>query len=277
MGQLGVTIGVLVLGTALAQGQTRDPGTALVCSGTQDSIPQEAPKSRAAPSAAAVSNDARDERPDGKTGAEVDLVAALPDAPSYVPLSTRQKFDIFLKSTYAPYTFFSAGFEATLAQAEGRWYGYGGGIPGWGKRFGASLADTEARKFIQGFVLASVLHQDPRYFRSTNEKVLPRAWYAATRVLVTRTDAGGEAFNSSEFLGAFLVTTLQNSYYPERERGVGRTAGRFLGALSSDASANLLREFWPDLARLFRRHAPEKIKEIEEKLPDSIEKVAAPH
>jgi hypothetical protein len=192
----------------------------------------------------------------------------LPDTPSaHVPLSGRQKFNLFLKSTYEPYTFFSAAFGATLAQAEGQWYGYGGGLPGWGKRFGASLADTESRRFIQGFVFSTALHQDPRYFRSSKKKTVPRAWYAITRVLVTRADDGHETFNSSEFLGTLFTSSLQNAYYPEGDRGFGNTMNRFLGALSSDASSNLLREFWPEIRRLFRKHAPEKIQDIERRIP----------
>jgi hypothetical protein len=42
---------------------------------------------------------------------------------------------------------------------------------------------------------------------------------------------------------------------------------RFGGALSSDVIDNLLREFTPDMKRLFRKHAPKKILRIEEKLP----------
>jgi hypothetical protein len=83
---------------------------------------------------------------------------------TYVPLSSRQKFDIFLKRTYSPYTFASAAANATWAQMWGQWYQYGGGMQGWGKRFGATLADTEGRSFIQTFALSSLLHQDPRYF-----------------------------------------------------------------------------------------------------------------
>jgi hypothetical protein len=192
----------------------------------------------------------------------------LPNSPSaYVPLSGRQKLNVFFKSTYAPYTFFSAAFGATLAQAEGQWYGYGGGLPGWGKRFGASLADTESRRLIQGFLLSTALHQDPRYFRSGKEKTIPRAWYAVTRVLVTRSDDGDYTFNSSEFLGALFTSSLQNAYYPERDRGFANTMDRFLGALSSDASSNLLREFWPDIRKIFRKHAPEKIQRIERRIP----------
>src|SRR5882672_9461827 len=39
------------------------------------------------------------------------------DSLAYTPLSARCKFRLFLKQTYSPYTFASAGFQATWAQA----------------------------------------------------------------------------------------------------------------------------------------------------------------
>jgi hypothetical protein len=189
------------------------------------------------------------------------------EPPLYTPLSTRCKFKIFLTSTYSPYTFLSAAFQATLDQAQGQWPHYGGGMQGLGKRFGATLADTESRRFIQTFALSAILHQDPRYFPSYRRVLIARTWYAATRVVITRRDSGDETFNTSEFLGALFSSALQNSYYPRHDRSFGETMNRFSGALSSDAIGNLLREFTPDMKRLFRKHAPEKILRIEEKLP----------
>jgi hypothetical protein len=86
-------------------------------------------------------------------------------------------------------------------------------------------------------------------------------------VVVTKNDNGDSTFNSSEFLGTLLTSALQNSYYPTHDRTFGDTMVRFSGALSSDAMADLLREFTPDMKRLFRRHAPKTILKIEEKLP----------
>jgi len=91
--------------------------------------------------------------------------------------------------------------------------------------------------------------------------------YATTRVVVTKSDKGENTFNTSELLGALFTSSLQNAYYPSEDRTFGDTLNRFGGALSSDAVGNLLREFTPDMKRLFRKHAPEKIKKIEEKLP----------
>jgi len=185
----------------------------------------------------------------------------------YAPLSPHCKLDLFLKQTYSPYTFASAAFGATEAQATGQWPHYGGGMQGWGKRFGATLANTESRRFIQGFALSTILHQDPRYFYSSNRRFFPRVWYSVTRVVITKNGQGDRTFNTSEFLGALFSSALQNSYYPRHDRNLGDTMNRFSGALSSDAIDDLLREFTPDMMRLFRKHAPKKILKIEEKLP----------
>jgi hypothetical protein len=185
----------------------------------------------------------------------------------YTPLSDRCKFRLFLKTTYSPYTFASAGFEATEAQAGGQWPHYGGGMQGWGKRFGATLANTESRRFIQGYALSTILHQDPRYFPSPKKGLFRRAWYSATRVVITKNDRGDSTFNTSEFLGAMLTSALQNSYYPRHDQTFGDTMDRFSGALSSDVIGDILREFTPDMKRFFRRHAPKKVLRIEEKLP----------
>jgi hypothetical protein len=186
---------------------------------------------------------------------------------AYTPLSARCKFDLFLTTTHSPYTFLSAGFQATLDQAQGQWPHYGGGMQGWGKRFGATLADTESRRFIQTFALSTILHQDPRYFPSHKRNLISRSWYAATRVVIIRKDSGDNTFNTSEFLGTLFTSSLQNSYYPRHDRNFGETMNRFSGALTSDAIGNLLREFTPDMKRLYRKHAPKKIQKIEEKLP----------
>ena len=185
---------------------------------------------------------------------------------TYRPLSPSCKFDLFLKQTYSPYTFAAAGFQAVWADATGRWPHYGAGVQGLAKRFGATLADTESRRFIQTFALSTVLHQDPRYFPSNKRSFIARGWYALTRVAVTKNDNGYGTFNS-EFLGALFTSSLQNAYYPRPDRTFGDTLNRFAGALSSDAISDLLREFTPNMKRLFRKHAPKEILKIEKRLP----------
>ncbi len=212
----------------------------------------------------------------GATATPATATPQLPNAPSaYVPLTKRQKFDVFLRRTYSPYTFAGAAFSATWAQMMGDWHQYGGGMEGWGKRFGASVADAESHNFFYSLTFPVLLHQDPRYFRSNKKGLVPRAWYAGTRVLVTRADDGHNTFNSSEILASAFTASLQNAYYPEADRGFDDTMSRFVGSLGSDATSNLLREFWPDIRRIFKKHEPKSVKNLEQKLPmEKIGRVA---
>src|SRR5207247_8821682 len=132
---------------------------------------------------------------------------------AYTPLSAHCQFTLFLKSTYSPYTFASAGFQATWAQAMGQWPHYGGGLQGWAKRFGATLADTESRRFIQTFALSTILHQDPSYFPSHKITFISRACYAATRGVATTNNNGSSASNTSEAPGAFFASSPGNRHY----------------------------------------------------------------
>jgi hypothetical protein len=197
----------------------------------------------------------------------------LPNAPSHVPLTDFEKFKLFGKRTYSPYTLASVAFDATYAHVMGDWRGYGGGMGGWGQRVGATYADYQASSFFRSFLLPTLLNQDPRYFPSPKKGFIPRTWYAASRVLITRNDFGREEFNYSQVLGTAFTKSVANFYYPEEDRGFGITVSRTFGSLLSDAGSNMLREFWPDIKRIVRRHTPKKIKKIQEKIPmDALSK-----
>lgn len=192
------------------------------------------------------------------------LAAVVPPAKSdYRALTPVEKLDIFYKSTYSPYTFLSAAFDAGLAHAEGDLRGYGGGVPGYGKRYGAILADSEASIFFSKFFFPWILKQDPRYFRMKDGPLARRALYAVSRTVITRSDDGGSTFNSSRLLGRLVVKSLSNSYYPPERRGVWPTLRRTANGLVTDASMSLAREFWPDIRdKLLRKRLPDKVEDV---------------
>ena len=188
-------------------------------------------------------------------------------AVKYRPLTPAQKLDIFYRSTYDPFTFLSVAFDAGIAHAEGDFRGYGGGMPGYGKRFGALLADNEASIFFSRFLFPWMLKQDPRYFRMEKGPIPKRAVYAISRVLVTRTDHGGSSFNTSTVLGRLAGTTLANFYYPPERRGTWPTLRRTGDALTSEATMALAREFWPDIRNsLLGRRLPRKVSGLADKM-----------
>jgi hypothetical protein len=193
-------------------------------------------------------------------------LVAPADAP-YRPLSAREKFQSFLHRAYSPYTFAGALYDATYAQALGDPPQYGGGMAGWGKRLGTSVAGTESRSFFGTFVFPTLLHQDPRYFAMYEGPVSKRALHAASRVFVRRADDGRDTFNTSGLLTIAVTQSLCTAWTPESRRSAGHTFNRMLGAMQGEATSYLLREFTPDLLRIFKRHAPRRLKQIEEKLP----------
>ena len=169
-----------------------------------------------------------------------------------------------MRYTYSPYTFAGAGFNAGMAQATGGWRYYGGGMEGYGKRYGAALADTESGAFFGAFLFPVLLHEDPRYIRSASRKMVPRAGYALSRVFVTRDENGKKTPNFSLTLGAFASSALANAYYPRGDRTAGDAAARAANGLLSTGEMNLLREFWPDISRRFRKHEPKRLQKLEQ-------------
>ena len=188
-------------------------------------------------------------------------------APSsnYVPLTNRQKLDVFLKLTYSPLTFLSTAFDAGIAQAASDHEAYGQGGQGYGKRLGASFADNETGVFFQAYLLPTIFHQDPRYYRRPELPWFRRVGYAASRTVLTRSDSGHTVFNVSYMAGGLISTSIANTYYPFNERGFEDTMIRWSGGIGSDAGLLVLHEFWPDISRklmstrIYRRLAGTKV------------------
>jgi len=197
------------------------------------------------------------------------LHTILPDAPSssYFPLSSRAKFDLFLAQSTSPETFLGTTFDAGWAQLTNDWPGYGQGMQGFGKRWGALMADRQAKSFLGSFLLPTLLHQDPRYFRmGKSQPMWKRIGYALSRLGITRNDNGDDTFNSSLVLSTLAATSLSNAYYPKQQRGLSRTMTRFGGSLLGSAQTCVIHEFLPDMMHLFQKHAPEKLIRLDRKL-----------
>ena len=87
-----------------------------------------------------------------------------------------------------------------------------------------------------------------RYFRRGTGGKLGRTYYALTRILVTRTDAGGNRFNFSEVVGNSVATAISNAYNPDT-RDASENLEKLGLQLGTDAISNVLKEFWPDVKR----------------------------
>jgi hypothetical protein len=169
----------------------------------------------------------------------------------FQPLTEKEKFMIFVRQSTDPFTVLTAAFDAGISQATDGLSGYGQGAQGYGKRLGAMYANTATGEFFKSFAFPVLLHQDPRYFRQGGTEFKRRFKYAISRTFVARSDTGTWMFNYAEVLGTLASTSISNAYYPESDRGVGRTFARTGFSVGTDAAYNLLNEFGPDLKKKF--------------------------
>lgn len=170
------------------------------------------------------------------------------------PLSVKDKWLLAEKETVDPFNIATAFLTAAESQAGNQTPKYGEGYANYGRRFGAALADFGTQNFFSAGVLATLLHQDPRYFRKgPQSKILPRVFYSISRLVITPQDSGRPAFNASNIGGMALGIVASNAYYPAASVRGSVMAGRVTTSLMGGAIGNLMSEFWPDLQKKFFR------------------------
>lgn len=167
-------------------------------------------------------------------------VSYIPDA---APLDSRQKFELAWRSTLDPVTIILVGANAGIEQASNTFGAYGQGAEGYGKRFGASYADTVTGTFLGGFVFPVLLRQDPRYFYKGTGSIRSRVLYAVAMSVVTRGDNKKWQPNYSGILGSVAAGGISNLYYPPNDRGAGLIFENTGIGIATAAAANILQEF----------------------------------
>jgi hypothetical protein len=169
--------------------------------------------------------------------------STVENATDITAVGARAKLTMASLNTFDPYVYPFVGFQATLNHT------YGSGASGYLKQYVASLTDNATGNFLTTAVLPSILHQDPRYFERGSGSVLSRVAYAASRSVVTRSDAGQLQFNLSEIGGNAIAAGISNLYYPAAEHSVTGTLTRWGMQVMWDTLSNELKEFWPDVRR----------------------------
>jgi hypothetical protein len=164
--------------------------------------------------------------------------------PSPVPLTPKQKFEIAWKTVMDPFTFAVVGATAGVEQAQNHFNGYGQGAQGYGKRYGASYADSVTGTFIGSAILPSLLKQDPRYFYKGSGRLGSRILYAMANSVICKGDNRRWQPNYSGVLGSLAAGGVSNLYYPANDRdGPGLTFENAGIGIGGTAVANLFQEF----------------------------------
>jgi hypothetical protein len=174
------------------------------------------------------------------------------------PLTPAQKYNIAWHQFWDESAHYGNVIQAAISQAADGIPHYGEGWGAFGERYLAQEGDQFTGAFLIYGILPNMLHQDPRYFRKGRGSALYRIAYAASRVLIARTDSGNPTFNASQVFGQLGQAGISLSYYPKQDRDVH---GLFVGwAVNQTYNVgwNQLKEFTPDLNAFIRRHSKKK-------------------
>jgi hypothetical protein len=171
------------------------------------------------------------------------------------PMGAKQKLKLSFRSVIDPVSFLTAAGVAGVQQYRNSFSAYGGGIEGYGKRYGANLADNATGVLLSRGVYASLFHQDPRYFYKGTGSIRSRMLYAMSAAVIARGDDGRWKPNYSHVLGTFSAAGISNLYYPASDRGASLVLSNGLVATGTTAVTNLLREF---VFKRFTSHVPKR-------------------
>jgi hypothetical protein len=169
-------------------------------------------------------------------------------------LTASDKFHMFIESSADPINYVGAAWDAANAQVLHDDPAFGQGAGGFGKRYGAAVVDNATGDFFGIFLYPSLFRQDPRYYRLGQGTAQARLGHALAHRFVARSDSGRRMPNYSEWFGTVSSKALSNLYHPGNPRGFGPTASRIGFSVANDMAWDVVREFFPEIARKF--HLP---------------------
>jgi hypothetical protein len=181
-------------------------------------------------------------------------VPTIPLTPEFVPMTASERARKYIIGAFGPGGILRAAASGGISQLTETPKEWRVGPEAYGDRFGSALAQHVIREALE-YGMSAVLHEDNRYFRSTESGFFKRSKHALASVFVARNEAGGEHFAYSRFgsvLGSSFVSRL---WQPRSEDGSGDAAASFGFTMASDIGFNFFHEFCPKtLTRHFRIH-----------------------
>jgi hypothetical protein len=181
---------------------------------------------------------------------------------SYVPdaerLTAKQKYELAWKSSIDPFTFVGSAALAGIEQAGDEFNGYGQGMQGFGKRYGAAYGDVVIGTFLGSAVLPSLWKQDPRYFYKGTGSTRSRVLYALASPFICKGDNRKWQGNYSYVVGNLAGAGISDLYYPASDRnGASAVLETAFVRFGENALSALFQEF---VFKKLTRHLPASAK-----------------
>jgi hypothetical protein len=163
------------------------------------------------------------------------------------PLTVRDKFLIYAHKSFGPPAVILPGFGAGLGMINPpskypkEWKD---GADAFGRNYGYRVADRLSRNTAQ-FLTGALLHEDPRYLRSTSSNPLARTVHALAFTIFDKTDSGRTTFAASNFASAAAGGLVGMGILPDGYNDVTHAEQRMASEFLQIGIGNVLTEFEP--------------------------------
>jgi len=168
--------------------------------------------------------------------------------PQQKPLTPREKAWLAARNFVDPFNLVAIAGEAGISVAANSHSPYGPGMPGYGRDVGVSITEDMTGEFFGTFLIPSLAHQDPRYYRLEHAPIHRRIEHAIVQVFWTTGDNGKGMPNYANLGGLAFDEAIDDLYVPGRATNLGATANRYAIDLASAPIGNFDEEFLPDVA-----------------------------
>lgn len=169
--------------------------------------------------------------------------------PDVKPLTVGDKAHLATHNLLDPFNLITIAGEAGISVAANPHSGYGPGFPGFGRYVGVSFTQDMTGEFFDTFLIPSLTHQDPRYYRMPNASIPRRTIHAISQVFWAQGDNGKGMPNYGNLAGFAIDDAIGNLYVPGQRTNLSSSVERYAVGLATAPAGNLVIEFLPDVAR----------------------------
>jgi hypothetical protein len=179
----------------------------------------------------------------------VNPVTGLVTSPGagYKPLTGEERWKLYWKQNYFSVgAYFGPVVTALLLdQATNSPSEWGGGLRGYGRRFGSRTADAILQGTFQAPV-AAILHEDVRYISSSQPGGKRRLLHAIAYSFLTYNTDGHPTPNFANLGAYYASTAISTIWLPGQHSVAAYTFANGTEQIGISIAVNLLQEFWSE-------------------------------
>jgi hypothetical protein len=164
------------------------------------------------------------------------------------PLTPPEKARLAARDVLDPFNGATILANAAIAVGSNAYSVYGPGMKGFGENVGVSYAQDISGEFFATFLVPSLTHQDPRYFRRPHAPMPERIRHSLLHVVWAQGDDGQGMPNYGALVGGGASMAISNLYVPGRQTHFSASAQRYGIAIATAPIDNVISEFLPDVA-----------------------------